>query len=57
MRGSRDGEESDLWPACGSINLSKTPAGQEFVELYERTTEAVRGRTVCKFVSSRPDLD
>lgn len=42
--GARDGEQLDLFPAQDPINLSKTVAGKEIVEVYRRTRDATAAR-------------
>lgn len=55
--GSQDGKQVDVFPAQASMNFGNEIAGEDLVELYERTSEAHEGRTIFRFVERRQDLE
>lgn len=55
--GSRDGQQlPNLFPTGASLNLSRTIAGQDIVEIYARTDQAKDGRTIFRCVDHQRDL-
>lgn len=55
--GSQDGKQLSVFPASASMNLASDVAGEETVEVYERTSEAKDGHTIFRFVERRRDLE
>jgi hypothetical protein len=56
--GAHDGRHSPAFPKrLPLINLAKTVAGVELVELYERTEEAFKGHTIYRWVYDQPAKD